>query len=291
MRKSTRSILLNGLLLTATCFVGPVFAQTNTTVRHYAVKGVFKESRAEGRKAVIKHETIPGYMDAMTMPFNVKTPAELQPLKLGDEISFRLNVTDTEDWIDEIKPTGTNLPVAPSPVPASNVTELDPGALVPDCVLTNQSGQTVRLRDLKGSAVAFTFFFTRCPLPTFCPRMNINFGAVQAALLADAAHTNWQLLSISFDPDFDTPSQLTVHAGLYHADTNHWNFATASPAVIRELSGAFGLMVFRDGNSFSHNLRTVVVDAAGRVQKVFTDNEWESGEVVAEMKRALETKP
>ena len=88
------------LTLAALFLAVAAFAQTNTNVTHYAVKGVFKESRADGRKAVIKHETIPGYMDAMTMPFNVKNPAELKPLKPGDEITFRLSVTDTEDWID-----------------------------------------------------------------------------------------------------------------------------------------------------------------------------------------------
>jgi protein SCO1/2 len=114
---------------------------------------------------------------------------------------------------------------------------------------------------------------------------------VQKALQTDTAHTNWQLLSISFDPQFDTPSQLAAQANFYQADTNHWNFATADPAVIRQLSGAFGLMFMREGGSISHNLRTVVVDAAGRVQKVFTNNEWQPAEVVAEMKHAMETKP
>jgi protein SCO1/2 len=279
------------LALAALFLVTSVFAEANTNVTHYTVKGVFKESRSGGRKAVIRHETIPGYMDAMTMPFNVKNPAELKSLKPGDEIIFRLSVTDTEDWIDEIKRTGTNAPVAPTPRPTSRFKELEPGALLPDCVLTNQSGQAVRLRDLKGQALAFTFFFTRCPLPTYCPRMNNYFAAVQTALATDSSTTNWQLISISFDPQFDTPAQLATHAGVYHADTNHWNFATAEPAVLRELSGAFGLMVIPDGTSFSHNLRTVVVDAAGRVQKVFTDNEWQPAEVVTELKRAMIAKP
>jgi protein SCO1/2 len=279
-------LTLAALLLVATAFAAP-----NTNLTLYTVKGVFKESRSDGHRAVIRHETIPGYMDAMTMPFNVKNPAELKPLQPGDEIIFRLNVTDTEDWIDEIKRTGTNVPIASAHVPTSRFKELEPGALLPDCVLTNQSGQAVRLRDLQGQALAFTFFFTRCPLPTFCPRMNNNFGEVQAALQVDSTNTNWQLLSISFDPQFDTPAQLAAHAGLYHADTNHWNFATADPTVIRQLSGAFGLMVIPDGTSFSHNLRTVVVDAGGRVQKIFTDNEWTPAELAAEMQKAMAARP
>jgi len=269
-----------------------LYAQAGTNVVRYRVKGVFMESRNDGNKAVIRHENIPGYMDAMTMPFNVKRPDELGALKSGDEIRFRLNVTDTEDWIDEIRRTGTiGFVVAPPPAPGSDVAELEPGAAVPGCVLTNQSGKAFRLDEFKGQALAFTFFFSRCPLPTYCPRMNNNLGTVQTALQADATHTNWQLLSISFDPQFDTPAQLAGHAALYHADTNHWNFATGSPEVIRQLSGAFGLMVIPDGASFSHNLRTVVVDATGRVQKVFTDNEWAPGELANEMRNAMSHQP
>ena len=277
------------LALTVPLFGTRLFAPPGTNVVHYAVKGVFLESRNNGGKAVIRHETIPGYMDAMTMPFNVRQPDELKSLKPGDQITFRLNVADTEDWIDEIHRTGTSLSVALPPKEIAS--ELNPGAPVPDCVLTNQSGRAFRLGEFKGRALAFTFFFSRCPLPTFCPRMNNNLAAVQAALQADATHTNWQLLSISFDPQFDTPAQLASHAALYKADTNHWNFATARPDVIRELSGAFGLMVISDGASFSHNLRTVVVDPAGRVRKVFADNEWAPEELANEMRNAMNRRP
>ncbi|MFO1476432.1 MAG: SCO family protein [Verrucomicrobiota bacterium] len=267
-------------------------AQNSTNVVHYNVKGVFLESRNNGSKALIRHETIPGYMDAMTMPFTVKRPDELGTLKPGDEIMFRLTVTDTEDWIDEIRRTGASGPPPKSPPPAGSVAaELEPGAPVPGCVLTNQSGRALRLDGFQGQALAFTFFFSRCPLPTFCPRMNSNLGVVQTALLADASRTNWQLLSISFDPQFDTPGQLSGLAALCHADKNHWNFATGSPEVIRQLSGAFGLMVIPDGASFSHNLRTVVVDPAGRVRRVFTDNEWTPEELASEMKAAMSHQP
>ena len=88
------------------------------------------------------------------------------------------------------------------------VQELEPGALLPDCILTNQSGQAFHLGEFKGRALAFTFFFSRCPLPTFCPLMNRNLAAVQRALQSEVTRTNWQLLSISFDPEFDTPAHL-----------------------------------------------------------------------------------
>lgn len=259
----------------------------------YIVKGVFKESHSAGRTAVIAHETIPGYMDAMTMPFNVKRPDELNGLHSGDKITFRLSVTATDDWIDEIRKTGqTASPEATAPPRQVNQTqELGPGAVLPDCILTNQSGRCFHLSHFRGSALAFTFFFSRCPLPTYCPRMNSNLAAVQKLLSKDGSKTNWQLLSISFDPEFDTPAHLANYANLYETDPRHWNFATSGTNEIRRLGGEFGLILWRENGTITHNLRTVVVDAGGRVQKIFTDNEWQPAELAGEINKAMGTPP
>jgi protein SCO1/2 len=276
------------MALAAGPLVRKACAESASNVTTYFVKGVFEESRSAGRQAVIAHEIIPGYMEAMTMPFNVKIPAELNGLRPGDKITFRLSVTDTDDWIDEIKKAGGRgaTPKSAQPV-ADAVQELEPGALLPECILTNQSGLIVHMRDFKGQALAFTFFFSRCPLPTFCPRMNNNFAAVLQTLESDATRTNWQLLSLSFDPGFDTPEHLRDFATLQQIDPKHWNFATSSSEEIRKLGGAFGLKFWHENGSFSHNLRTVVVGSSGRVQKVFTGNEWQPGDLVAEMRRAM----
>jgi protein SCO1/2 len=267
-------------------------ADAATNVNIYMVKGVFMESRAAGRTAVIAHERIPGYMEAMTMALNVKRPAELKGLQPGDQITFRLSVTKTDDWIDEIKKTGQTAAIRRSAMPpADSVQELQTGALLPDCVLTNQAGQAIHLSDFKGQALALTFFFSRCPLPTFCPRMNNNFAAAQQALRQDATRTNWQLLSISFDPSFDTPENLNDFARVHQSDPHHWSFGTSSPEEIRKLGGAFGLKFWRENGTFSHNLRTAIVDTSGRVQKVFSGNDWRPAELVTEMGKAMGTRP
>jgi len=276
------------LLIPASSWAG---AATNATT--YRVKGVFQESRSAGHVAVIAHEAIPGYMTGMTMPFNVKEPGEVNGLRPGDEITFRLSVTGTDAWIDEIKKTGEHRagPTPEPPVSMEMPPELQVGDPLPDCVLTNESSRTFHLHEYKGQALAFTFFYSRCPLPTYCPLMNRNLAAVQKTLQSDTARTNWHLLSISFDPEFDTPARLAGYGNFYQNDPRHWNFATSSPVEIRKLGGAFGLMFWQENGAINHNLRTVVVDVSGRVRKVFTDNEWKPEDLVAEMKKAMEAKP
>lgn len=263
-----------------------------TNVTAYQVKGVLQEVRADGAKAVIQHEEIPGYMEAMTMQLDVRNPKELAGLQPGDQMTFRLLVTEDDAWIDHVQKTGVSVEAGPAPAPSAvGLPELNPGDPLPDCVLTNQLGQTIRLSDFKGRALTFTFIFTRCPLPTFCPRMNNHFAAVQQALLTANAGTNWHLLSISFDPEFDTPDRLARYAKSYDQQPAHWSFATGATADIRRLGNHFGLRFAPEGAVFNHNVRTVVVDPAGRIQNIFAGNEWQPAELVAALKKAMETKP
>ncbi len=270
---------------------GQHVTEFSTNVTAYQVKGVLRDIRANGTKALIAHEDIPGYMEAMTMLLDVRDTNELAGVQPGDQITFRMLVTDDDGWIDRVKRTGLNVsPSQPLDSPPAVIPEeLEVGAPLPDCVLTNQLGQTIRLSDFKGRVLAFTFIFTRCPFPTYCPRMNNNLATAQKQLLAANTGTNWHLLSISFDPDFDTPAQLARYATGYGYNPAHWSFATGSTDEIRKLGVNFGLTFVREGASINHNVRTVVVDAAGRVQKVFAGNEWQPAELVEEMKRAMKS--
>jgi len=251
---------------------GRAFAQSNQT---YAVRGIIQQLAPDHRHATIKHEAIAGYMAAMTMDFPVRYTNALNGLSPGDGISFQLVVSADDDWIENIQRTGkTNAPVAPAwhVVPA----ELNVGDEMPDAEFTNETGQPVRLFDFRGRAVAFTFFFTSCPLPEFCPRMNKNFSEARTLLLADTnAPANWQLLSISFDPNFDKPEILAGYGKFYRGDdTNRWLFAVASASTLAALAPKVDLMFWRENGSITHNLRTVVLDPNGKIFRQFDGNDW-----------------
>ena len=275
----------------------PTSAPANTKTNFYFVKGVVKELKPDGRTALIEHEAIPNYMEAMTMPLRVKNTNELANLQPGDQIFFRMIVTDFEGWIDQVSKTGKAPAVTPTPTPETkpkgsfrrvrDVLPLNVGDTIPDYPLTNHLGQAISLGQFKGQALAFTFIFTRCPFPEFCPRMGNNFQTTAKKLAAlTNAPTNWHLLSITFDVEFDTPAVLRGYAARYQTDPAHWSFATGAQIEIDALTEQFGLGFAREGTIFNHNLRTIVIDAAGRVQSVLIGNEWKPEELIAELVKA-----
>ncbi len=268
--------------------------------RVFQVKGVVREVLPKDKQVKIEHEKIPNYMEAMTMTFDVRDAKELAGLQAGDEVSFRMVVKNKDGWIDQIKKTGAETPVAaPGPEGFRRVREVEPlneGDRMPDYHLTNELGQAVSLSDFKGQALAFTFVFTRCPFPTFCPRMSDNFQQVQKNLQTlPNGPTNWHLLTISFDPAFDTPAVLKSYATRFEADPKHWTFATGELIDITAITEQFGLMFWRpnpqQAAGISHNLRTVVIDAQGRVQKIFPENTWKVDELVAEIVKGAAKSP
>jgi len=251
----------------------PAAAATNQT---FAVRGVIQQIPADHRHVTIKHEKIPGYMAAMTMDFSVRDPNALAGFAPGDEISFTLVVTDADDWIENLRRTGKVGGISGPPGWHAVEPELAVGDTLPDYEFTSETGRAVKLSDFRGRAVAFTFFFTSCPLPEYCPRMNRNFAEARKILLADTnAPANWQLLSISFDSAFDQPQILSSYAGLYRGtNADRWLFAVASTNTLASLAPKVDLNFWRENGSITHNLRTVVLDGNGKIFKQFDGNDW-----------------
>jgi len=182
----------------------------------------------------------------------------------------------------------TTIVVSPTNAPAGfrvlpNVADLKPGDPVPDYSFTNQLGQPFHLADFHGQALAVTFIFTRCPYPVFCPRMSDNFAQVQKLLVNRAdGPTNWQLLSVTFDPKFDTPKTMNAYGQRWKADPAHWTLATGSFDQIEPFAVSVGLFFGRDvaiGDQ-NHNLRTLVIDPDGRLRQILVGNQWTAEELV-----------
>lgn len=267
-----------------------------TILQTYPAKGVVQEINSSNRTVVIKHEAITNYMDAMTMPFKVVEPAVLAKLHPGDEITFQLHVTPTKSWIDQIVQTGATSPPPPSrkpdnyePVPAVGTVSANPLLFYK---FTNELGQAVSLNDFRGQALGITFFYTRCPLPDFCPRLSKNFQEASQKLAAMTnAPANWHFISITFDPANDTPAMLKAYGESYHYDPNRWSFLTGPPDKIAELAKSCGVEYSPDAGTINHNFRTLIVDAAGHLQMIYPVTGNLSDSIVDQMLKAAAVKP
>lgn len=261
--------------------------------RLYELKGQVLVVKPETKEILVRHEDIPGFMPAMTMPYTVKDSAELKDRAAGDLIKATLIVEKGGvPFLQHITKTGS----APLPedarkdIPvAAGVQFLQAGDLVPDTYLLDQDGTPISLKSFGGNALAVSFIYTRCPLPQFCPLVDRRFGEVQRLAAADPLlKGKVTLLSISFDPKFDRAAVLRAHAKKAGADPGVWRFATGEEAVVDRLAAAFGVNVIREKDgSITHNLRTAVIDPSGHVVSIVGDNAWTADELVLALKNAL----
>ena len=257
--------------------------------REVTLEGQVLAIDAARREITIKHGDIQGFMPGMTMPFKVREGRLIEGKKAGDLVRATLVVDDTEAYLTSIETTGHAALMEPPPPPRMDL--LTRGDVVPDTSLVDDRGRPHRLGDWRGQALALTFIYTRCPLPDFCPAMDRRFAEVQQIIGTDAALKGAvHLLSVSFDPAFDTPEILAAHAKSAGADPNVWSFATGDVTTIEPFAARFGVNVIRNAATpmeVVHNLRTAVIDPEGRFVTVLNGNEWHASELVTALRTVV----
>lgn len=278
-------VLFSGMVISAGC--GP-------RGHVYPLKGQIIGLAPERKEFTINQEDIPGFMGAMTMPYKVRDVRLLDGLVDGDLVAARLVVDGREMYVADMRKTGHAL--LPSEARAARVMDvMQPGDVVPDDPLQDETGKVRKLSDWRGRALGVTFIYTRCPLPDFCPLMDRNFADVQAAVAADPQlRDRVHLLSISFDPKHDTPPVLEAHAAAVKADRRFWSFLTGPPEAVAHVAERFGVSVIPQQDSFqsiTHNLRTAVIDPAGHVITLYSGNQWKPSQMLDALRHALAIKP
>jgi protein SCO1/2 len=225
--------------------------------KHYRVEGLVLQTNPAERTILVSHRPIDNYMPAMAMPFHVGPREDLSKLAPGTRLSFDLRIGKNQSLARHLKPGVTKLEI-PVELPKNKVAI---GAIVPDFTLIDQANRAVHLADFRGRVVAIDFIYTRCPLPDVCPRLSANFANVAKRMRGQDV----QLLSITIDPQFDTPAVLADYGHRYSADGESWRFLTGTMDQIRETAGLFGLIYWPEEGSITHTVATALIDREGRL--------------------------
>jgi len=240
--------------------------------KEYAVRGMVLSVNAAGRSFVVSHDRIAGLMEAMTMPFEVRQAEDLRGLVPGAVVEFTLVVNDTTSYATRIAirryetveqdPSTARRLATMKKMAGLTTPPVAIGSAVPDFTLTDQRRVQVSLASFAGKVVAVNFVYTRCALPQFCLRMSNNFAALQKRFSRELGR-DLVLLTITFDPERDTPEALASYASRWQANPASWHFLTGSTADIRRVSAMFGQEAFADEGLMNHSLHTAIIGRTG----------------------------
>jgi len=260
----------------------------------YHLRGKVVSTDAAKGEVTLDHEAIPGFMEAMTMPYKLKDASILGELHQGDVITADVIVMtnpDGEVLLDHIVVVAQS---KPDYKPAVSYHVPTPGDVVPDFKMRNQDGRPIHLGQFRGKALLVTFIYTRCPSPEFCPRVTRNFAALEKMMAANPGlYAESHLLSVSFDPEHDTPERLRAYGATYMGSNArntfvHWELAVPEKPVLTEMAKFFDLgMTAGADTMITHTLSTTLIGPNGKVVRFYPGNEWTPEQVLADVKQLI----
>lgn len=275
--------------LTLVTIILALFAGCRDATKHYALKGQVLAKDESSGQLLLDEDDVPGFMPAMVMKYSAKDPAGLHKTEAGDRITADIVVKDASTyWLEHISVTDDSKRGTISATPPH---ELLLGEKVPDVPLVNQDGKELHLADYRGKLVLLTFIYTRCPYPNFCPLISSQFAKIHAALAqTPSLYARTQQLSVSLDPEYDTPPVLRIYGlGYLKGDVSgfaQWNFVSVDPANLKLLASAFGLTYYKESNAIVHSMNTVLLAPNGTVKQTWPGNNWTPSDLVAAIARA-----
>lgn len=289
-------IVIISTLLLASCQKNEV-ASSGEGAKRYPISGTVISVDRANKKAKIDHEAVEGYMPAMEMEFPIHEDWVWDELAPGSEIRAELVVDNTAKepyWLEKIGILAAAKPGQPTPPVDERFAQI--GEDLPDFQLTNQDGKRISTKDFRGHPLAITFIYAQCPLRDYCIKMSTNFSdAANRIMKEPEAKDIYRLLSVSFDPERDTPAKLRSYGLGYlgqgaKPDFTVWQLAVGSDKEVRAISDFFGLRYEVDENDktqFNHTLRTAVISPEGKVVKIFPGNDWTVNQLIRTMRESI----
>jgi protein SCO1/2 len=258
----------------------------------YPLTGEVLRVEAERKVLVVRHDEIKGYMPAMTMEFAVgagdlavakpglKIRAEMVAVQEGD---YRLEKIWPDDRVaaDAVAVGARTLAEDTHNRGKSAYREI--GEKLPYFALYDQTGRVVQSDRFAGKQIMLNFIFSRCQVANMCPASTAKMMTAQRLAREDGV-TNLELISITLDPEYDTPGVLSEYASTRGIDTKNFSFLTGPEKAIRDLLTQFGVIAQFQGDILQHTLTTLLIDANGRIAHRTDGSQWDPRDFVARMK-------
>jgi len=293
--KSNIPLVCAALLLASGCAreQSPPAESSARQGERYAMKGEIIAVDSEKNVLVVDHEEIPGYMPAMVMEF-VVSAGDAANAQEGQRI--RADMVPTKDGLyrlENIWPADT---IAETTVNAgADALRQDTlirgrgayreiGENLPNFALYDQTGNVVQSARFRGKQIMLNFIYTRCPVATMCPAATMKMMETQQ-LAKEAGVTNLELISITLDPEYDTPGVLREYAEARGIDTSNFSFLTGPERAIKDLITQFGVIAGFDGPIIKHTLGTLLINEDGRIVHRVDGTVWEPKAFVSRMRR------
>src|SRR5690349_15909737 len=281
-RAGCKLLLLHIVLLAAL----PAFAQ-----QKYTAKGLVLEVDKQHRIVTVSCESIPGYMEAMIMPIEVREATELEGLARGALLEFSLGAGCENSYAEGVHIRNFESLEA-DPLSARRLRLLDgamnpslaPGRILkagqpaPDFSLIDQNRERVTLSEFGGKVVAITFVYTRCPFPNLCFRLTNNFARLQKRFASEMGR-QLILLTITLDPIHDQPEALAKYGRTWNIDPKGWHLLTGPPTEVQKFCDRFGVAFYPDEGEFIHSLHTLIIDRQGKLAANLEGNEFTAEEL------------
>lgn len=267
----------------------------------HAVQGILLKVNPARNLIVVSCDAVPGYMDAMVMPFRVANAADLKPLVPGATVHFDIVERRHEDFAEHLHlAQPSNYESEPTEAgrltilhrtlnPAANARIVSVGQTIPDFTLTDQAQEETHLSQFRGKVVALTFAYSRCPNPNYCFRLSNNLFQLERRFHTRAGK-DLVLITIVIDPDEDRGKALQRYADTWKANPAAWRFLTGSVAHVRAVAGLFGMDFWGDEGFFIHSFHTVVIDRDGKLAANLEGNQF-TGEQLGDLVETVMQRP
>ena len=260
----------------------------------YKLRGKVVSADAAKGEVTVDHEAIPGFMEAMTMPYKLKDSNIATELHPGDVITADVLVSQGSDAAVLLDHIVVVAQAKPDYRPAVSYHVPAPGDVVPDFKLRNQDGHVIRVNQFRGKRLLVTFIYTRCPLPNFCPLVTRNFAVIEKQLSASPQlRGKTHLLCVSFDPEYDTPERLRAYGASYIGSEAKdafadWDFAVPEKPVLLEMAKFFDVGITNEADqTITHTLSTTLIGPDGKVIRFYPGNDWTSEQVLNDVKQSI----